>query len=103
MIAPHVGSDGYVPTGYQMIRTIEIRNFRCFKQLKIESVSRLNVVVGDNGSGKTALTGAIFLPLSTSAQLGARFRLQRGLDMSFNATRRRIEDAIWGDLFHKFN
>ena len=41
--------------GYQMIRSIDIKNFRCFQRLEIKDCARLNVVVGDNGAGKTAL------------------------------------------------
>ncbi|MGE3066110.1 MAG: ATP/GTP-binding protein [Hyphomicrobiaceae bacterium] len=85
-----------------MIRTIKIENYRCFKSLKIEDVARLTVIVGDNGSGKTALLEAMFLPLGTSSGLIARYRAQRGLDGAFNATRRRIEDALFGELFYKF-
>lgn len=86
-----------------MIRSIDIRNFRCYERLRIEECSRLNVVVGDNGSGKTALLEAIFLPLGTSTEIAMRFRQQRGLEGVFSGPRRRIEDAIWGDFFHNYN
>jgi AAA15 family ATPase/GTPase len=47
-----------------MIHSIDIRNFRCFERLEIGNCRRINLLVGDNGSGKTALLEAIFLALS---------------------------------------
>jgi hypothetical protein len=86
-----------------MIRSIDIRNFRCFERLHVESFSRLNVIVGDNGAGKTALLEAIFLPLSTSTQIPLRYRQHRGLDGTFSGPAIRIEEAIFGDLFYQYN
>ena len=100
MISPQEQA-AYEPTGYQMIRTIQIDNFRCYRHLKLEKVARLNVVVGDNGSGKTALLEAIFMPLATTSELAVRYRQQRGLDGNFSGSRRVIEDAIWGDYFYE--
>lgn len=87
-------------TGYQMIRSIDIKNFRCFKHLRIDDCRRINIMVGDNGSGKTALLEGIFFALGTSPDLGVRFRQQRGLEGSFSGPARRIEEAIWRDYFY---
>jgi energy-coupling factor transporter ATP-binding protein EcfA2 len=86
-----------------MIRSIEIENFRCYRALKIENCAKLNVVVGDNGSGKTALLEAVFLALAASAEVSVRFRQQRGLDGLLGGTVKRIEDGLWGDLFHNYD
>lgn len=86
--------------GYRMIRSIDIRNFRCFRHLNIPDWGMLNVVVGDNGAGKTALLESIFLPLGASTELGMRLRQQRGLDGSFQGSVARIEAALWGGFFH---
>ncbi len=91
---------GQACPGYKMIHGIEIRNFRCYKHLQIEDVARINVIVGDNGSGKSALLESIFLPLCTTTQTPMRFRQQRGLENTFNATVRRIEDVLWSEVFH---
>lgn len=93
----------YRATGYQMIRSVDIQNFKCFKHLKLNDVRRLNVIVGDNGSGKTALLESIFFPLGTTTGLAARYRQQRGLDGHFTGSRIQIEDALFGELFHKFD
>lgn len=93
------GASDYVATGYQMIRSIEIENFRCYQHLNIGHVARINVIVGDNGSGKTALLEAMFLALSGSTEVSIRMRQQRGLGVEVGGTNRRIEDALWGDFF----
>lgn len=86
--------------GQQMIRSIDVRNFRCYRHLSISNCKRLNVIVGDNGTGKTALLESIFLPLASSSDIGLRLRQQRGLDGHFNSTPHKISEAIWGDFFH---
>ncbi|MEI7587688.1 AAA family ATPase [Runella sp.] len=42
-----------------LIDKIEINNFRCFEHLEVAWHPRLNVIVGTNGSGKTALLKAL--------------------------------------------
>ena len=44
-----------------MIRSVQIRNFRSFDAATLQDCRRINVIVGENGSGKTALLQAIFL------------------------------------------
>lgn len=83
-----------------MISSISIHNFRCYKHLKIDKFSRLNIIVGDNGSGKTALLESILFPLGTGPELGLRMRNQRGLDNTLGGTPKDIEDALWGDFFY---
>lgn len=87
-----------------MIHGIKIKNFRCFKDLEIEDCRRINVIVGDNGSGKTALLEAIFLALASSPEIASRLRQWRGSDFAFAGVgARQVEEAIWGDLFHRQN
>jgi AAA15 family ATPase/GTPase len=80
-----------------MIRSIEIERFRGFESLSIPKCGRVNVIVGDNGSGKTALLEAIFLALGVSTELPLRFRQQRGLEGLFSGSTHSIEEAIYGD------
>ncbi|NIM15835.1 MAG: AAA family ATPase [Candidatus Aminicenantes bacterium] len=42
-----------------MINTLLIRNFRLFKELKIEKLARVNLFVGKNNSGKSCLLEAL--------------------------------------------
>jgi ABC-type lipoprotein export system ATPase subunit len=90
-------------SGYRMIHSIEIRNFRCFKELLIDRVRRFNLIVGENGAGKTALLEAIFLALGSSPSLPVRYRQNRGLDGAFTGTLASIEEALWRDLFYRGN
>ncbi len=83
-----------------MIRSISIENFRCFKRLRIEECHRINAIVGDNGSGKTALLEAIFLALGTTTDLVQRYRVQRGLATPLTGSARKIEEAVWRDYFY---
>ena len=82
-----------------MIKTIEIQRFRCYERVTIDKCARLNVVVGDNGSGKTALLEAIFLALGNSPELSGRFRALRGLDINMSGSVNLLERALWRDLF----
>ncbi len=44
-----------------MIKNIEIKNFRTFRQLKIEDFGQINVFIGKNNLGKSSLLEAIYL------------------------------------------
>lgn len=44
-----------------MISSLDISNFRGFKQLHLDGLRRFNIIVGESGSGKTALLESIFL------------------------------------------
>ena len=84
-----------------MITSVEIENFRCFERAKLEGCNRINVIVGDNGAGKTSLLEAMFFALGVTPELGVRFRQQRGLDGNFSASSRKIEEALWRNLFFR--
>lgn len=43
-----------------MIKSIELRNFTAFRSLKAEFVPGLNIVIGENGTGKTHLIKAAY-------------------------------------------
>ena len=44
-----------------MIRSIYIRNFRAFKELRLEPIGKVNIIVGRNNTGKSTLLEAIYL------------------------------------------
>ena len=46
-----------------ILQSIKVTNFRCFKDLELSLDKRLNVFIGGNGSGKSALLDAIALSL----------------------------------------
>jgi len=49
--------------GYLMIESLHVENFRCFKSLELHGLKRVNVIVGKNAAGKTALLEAMRLAL----------------------------------------
>lgn len=53
--------------GTLILDSLEIRNFRAFRDLKIEHLGRVNLLVGKNNVGKTSLLEAIQLYASRAA------------------------------------
>jgi AAA15 family ATPase/GTPase len=54
--------------GYRMITNFKIKNFRCFQDATLENLCRINIIVGENASGKTALLEALRLGLGGTPQ-----------------------------------
>lgn len=52
------------------LRSVEVKNFRCLKDLRVDLQAGLNVLVGRNNVGKTALLCAIRHALGPSASRG---------------------------------
>ncbi len=46
------------------IKRIELQNFRCFKEYELAFSERFTLLIGDNGSGKTAVLDALALAIS---------------------------------------
>jgi AAA15 family ATPase/GTPase len=44
-----------------MLDSLHIKNFRCFEDLTIPSLGRVNLIVGKNNSGKSTLLDAIYM------------------------------------------
>jgi hypothetical protein len=87
-----------------MVTSIHIRNFRSFNDVKIDDCRRINIIVGDNGSGKTALLEALFLAAGISPELALRTRTWRGYEGGqMSGTHEAVEEALWADLFYRFD
>jgi AAA15 family ATPase/GTPase len=52
---------------FAMLESLYIKNFRIFKELKFERVGRVNLIVGQNNAGKTALLEALAVYASHAA------------------------------------
>ncbi len=50
-----------------ILNSLEIRNFRAFRDLKIERLDRVNLIVGKNNVGKTSLLEAVQLYASRAS------------------------------------
>jgi len=89
--------------GYRMIESLEIENFRPFKKAELSGLKRVNIVVGDNSSGKTAFLEAIFLASASNPQIPITLRQWRGLEASPIGTTTDVYDALWNNLFNNFD
>ncbi len=61
-------------TDHKMIETLTIDNFRCFKHVTLKDLKRINIIVGRNASGKTALLESIFFASAAQPESGIRLR-----------------------------
>jgi AAA15 family ATPase/GTPase len=78
-----------------MLKSIHIKNFRLFRDLKIEPLNRVNLITGENDSGKTALLEAIYLLFGNSSDF---FRLPSVLRSDQPPDN---FDNFWKWLFHQ--
>ncbi len=82
-----------------MYKSFRVKNFRCFKDLQINDLGRVNLIAGKNNTGKTALLEAMYLhtrPLTPHVL----FDLQetRGLEAP-------VENlpSFWKQFFYRMN
>lgn len=82
------------------IDRLQIENFRNLQDVKLDLPARVNLFLGDNGSGKTSLLEAVHLALAGRSQRRATqdVMLRKGsdyfrvtLDVAFGATKARAE------------
>ncbi len=88
---------------YRMIESVEIDNFRGFKEFRLSGFRRVNVVVGDNGAGKTALLEALYIAAGQSVDNIAKLRVWRGAPIGQVIGARSGYMLYWGDLFADFD
>ncbi len=83
------------------ITSFEAEKFRCFEKLVVPGLTPVNVFVGANDAGKTALLEAIEALVSTDSPfLLYRSSLERG---EFRTHRGRDEDTVEIDVRHWFH
>jgi predicted ATPase len=88
---------------YRMIEFIEISNFRGFERLQVKDCAPINVIVGENGAGKTALIEAIFLTLCGGTEKGLLLRQLRGGDPQFQGDLRVVVEAMFSEYFYRLD
>lgn len=88
-----------------MIESLSVSNFRGFESLELHGLRRINILVGQNSSGKTALLEAIFLAAGGSPELALRIDTQRGLlGQPFQVTLDKGSyEGLWRYLFFNFD
>ncbi len=67
-----------------MIKDIEIVDYKGFKNLKLENLSQINIISGENNIGKTALLEALFIYEGISFGNSILFRLNPFLSIAKN-------------------
>jgi len=86
-----------------MYQSFQAKNFRCFRDLVISTLERVNLIVGKNNVGKTALLEALFIHCGAyNPELTLRINAFRGIESTT------IElvpwaEMPWDSLFHDFN
>ena len=76
-----------------MLRSVQIDSFRALRQLRLDGLSRVNLL---NGTGKTTELEAIFLLLAAhNPEVSIRLNVLRGADAFTSEA-----DETWGWLFH---
>ncbi len=85
-----------------MISKAQFKNFRGFRDLTLDGFRRLNLIVGNNGSGKTALMEGLYLGAAASPQIALGLRQFRGFPPPQGPMALPSLSALWEDLFRNF-
>ena len=90
--------------GHTMIESMKIQNFRCFSELEVHGLKPVNIIVGENASGKSAFLEAIFLASGANVQVPFNFRIWRqfGGTIAIQADASSYQE-LWDDLFYAFD
>ncbi len=82
------------------MKSLLIRNFRLFKDLKIDRLGQVNLVVGKNNSGKTCLLEALQV-YATQASLDVLYKLVADREEDWSGVEGGIQQSIF-DIKHPF-
>lgn len=89
---------------YRMLKSFVAHNFRCFKDVDLPDLRRVNLIVGKNAVGKTALLEAIRLGLAGTPQALFAMNQLRGVQTYFpQPVTREVFEAQWGMYFYNFD
>lgn len=79
-----------------MIKSISVKNFRCFENLEISGFEKINLISGKNNAGKTALMEALFL---NSAPRPSTISLLRQIRRESPKFSRALPERTWNNFF----
>jgi AAA15 family ATPase/GTPase len=79
-----------------MFTAIQIRNFRGIKDIEIENLGKINIFVGDNATGKTAILDAVYILINpNNPELPIKTNFWRNLGP--------LTPSFWRSLFYDFD
>ena len=84
-----------------MYTKLEISNFRAFSSITVAPLNRINLIAGDNNTGKTGLLEAIYLAHADLDGLRNLPNLFRRQQVNVSSDSRDQTDNFWFWLFHK--
>lgn len=85
-----------------MLTSLQLSNFRGFEQLELKRLNRVNLIVGDNNTGKTSILEALYLLLGSGQQLqdfASSFRATENEGKSGSGTTADSVERFWLWLF----
>ena len=93
-----------------MYKSFRVKNFRCFKDLQINDLGRVNLIAGKNNTGKTALLEAMYIH-SGNREPKTFLRKDHLRSVHRRSThfyRSELEEdntniISWAEMFHNFN
>jgi hypothetical protein len=101
---PAISEERNSSAGYYMIKSLQVKNFRCFKELELHELRRINVVVGKNATGKTALLEAVRLALSGTPTALWVMNQVRSWPLYYPQPPTRDQfESMWNPYFFAFN
>jgi len=79
-----------------MINSLTIRNFKSHRDIAMSDLGRINLILGKNNAGKTAILEALFLAQMQGSPKAAFEHLNhlRGIQPN---------DMVWDSVFHRFH
>jgi hypothetical protein len=86
-----------------MYQSFKVTNFRCFRELTIPNIERVNLIAGINNVGKTALLEALFIHSGAyNPELTMRINAFRGIEI-VKVELGGVVETPWDSLFNKFD
>ena len=82
------------------LKSVTVRNFRVLDELTVEQLSRVNLVAGQNSSGKTSLLEALFfLSGGGNPQMALNANIIRSADSPLTGPRETLRETYWKPMF----
>jgi ABC-type branched-subunit amino acid transport system ATPase component len=89
---------------YHMLKALKAQNFRCFKEIDLNELRRVNVVVGKNATGKTALLEVVRLALGGTPTVLWVMNQSRAFYANYPQPPSREQfESIWNPYFFDFD